>query len=95
MWSARGYRVACLTDGVDKPDIDCDLHVHVAEFKSWGAAQNLLANEILHAAPHGSIIIAGSDDVEPDPHRGPEYGHRQMVAVFGESLYGVMQPTGD
>lgn len=96
LWKSKGYKVIVLTDGDSRPDLkNYNFHLHMKKFVSWGDAQNRMAEYVLSKDQNAAVVIAGSDDVEPDMDKDPQEIAGRMQMVFGSKLDGVMQPTGD
>jgi hypothetical protein len=94
-WKACGYKVGILTDG-DPGEVTfpVDKHWHIDAFISWGHAQNLMIADVMKADSKLGAVIAGSDDVDPDPTQSD--GMIIMSLVMEHSGFNfVMQPTGD
>lgn len=99
-WKKKGYSVIAMTDvktsGEQKPDLpEVDWHIHTKKYQGWADAHNRMAEHLLKARPEMEIMIAGSDDVDPDPNHKPEDIVEDLRIQFGERLYCVMQPIGD
>ena len=72
----------------------CDIWLYVGNYQGWPWATNLLLRHVHWLSPGTPWLIAGGDDMDPEPEAAPEEIARQCEAHFG-GTYGVMQPTGD
>ena len=92
-WRARGFRTAVLLDpGAEAPP-NAHLVLRPDTYRGYFASINQLAAVI--ARQHKTdIVIAGGDDMFPDPRFTAEELARQFFARFPDG-FGVMQPTGD
>lgn len=91
-WRARGYKIALWRDDdVEHPL--CDLLLTGA-YPGYANAVNALAGEVLVFDHQCRWIVAGGDDMEPDPTHTPEEIASQCESHF-RGTFGVMQPTGD
>lgn len=90
-WRDMGYHVAILQDRtlIDAP---CDALVSAAAYPGWAGSINRLFRE---AVPKSCrVIVAGGDDMFPDPNLRAGEIAAQFFERFPDTL-GVMQPTGD
>lgn len=92
-WHMRGYRSCVLIDpGQAKPMADDVLVRDAGPYPGYPTASNAV---IRRAVELGAVIvIAGNDDIDPDP----EYSAQEIAARFERyfpDYFGVMQPTGD
>lgn len=89
-WRARGYRTAVLLDpGV--PDVEADFCMHVDTYPGYWRATNLLCRKL---PGRRDIVVAGGDDMYPDPNADPQTVAREFFARWPDG-FGVMQPIGD
>lgn len=93
-WHRMGYLTAALIDGSTPQPDDCDLCVHVDEYRGWPAATNELLHRALINWPQSQWFIAGGDDIDPDTRLRAEDIALQCEFHFHGTM-GVMQPTGD
>jgi hypothetical protein len=93
-WRARGYHTAAYTDGATPRPDHCDLWIRDDAYPGWPAATNLLLGYVLRAHPEIDWLIAGGDDMDPDPQASPQEVALACTRHFG-GTFGVMQPTGD
>jgi hypothetical protein len=93
-WKAMGYLTAALTDGDTVRPGNCDVWLHVLDYRGWAWATNLLVRHVLELSPETPFVVCGGDDMDPDPNVRAEVIAAQCAEHFGGSL-GVMQPTGD
>lgn len=93
-WRNRGYRVALWRDR-HEPEAEtvCDLLL-TGEYPGYASAVNAIVGEVLTNDPDCRWIVAGGDDMEPDPNHSPEEIAEQCDMRF-RGTFGVMQPTGD
>lgn len=90
-WRDMGYRVALLQDRA-RFGADADAIVEVAEYPGWGASVNRLFREVVPGSC--DVIVAGGDDMLPDPTKRADEIRDEFLEHFGGS-FGVMQPMGD
>ncbi len=94
-WRDMGYHVALLIDGgVRSVQLEADLILWRADWPGYPRACNQLFRAVLGGDRSGPIIVAGGDDMLPDPHRQAEDIAGEMLDHFPDNL-GIMQPTGD
>lgn len=106
-WRDMGYYVAIWRDHGDD-EVDCDLLLRGA-YEGYPRATNSLCFEILATKQNVQWIVAGGDDIWPDPKKRAGVIGEECLAYFeqhhasrGSDLdanlartFGVMQPTGD
>lgn len=92
-WRAMGYGTAALVDGDAMAPGNADLVVRVLKYRGWPWATNRLCQELV-ASTSTEWVIAGGDDMDPDPNIRAEDIAAQCATHFG-GTGGVMQPTGD
>lgn len=86
-----GYKTMAYVDRPDQTNIrHCDQLVFLPEYRGWSATVNLLC----HALPHVDWVVAGGDDMFPDPKKRAAEIAEECSEHFGGTL-GVMQPHGD
>lgn len=93
-WKAMGYLTAALIDGDTEAPANCDVCLKVASYHGWPWATNLLMRHILEIRGDVPFLIAGGDDMDPEPNVSPQIIAAQCLEHFGGTL-GVCQPTGD
>jgi hypothetical protein len=98
-WRERGYRTACLRDegdGALRSELGVDLMVMQPRgaYRGYAASLNALCALVLRYDPQCQIIVAGGDDMRPDPNYMARDIAEQFLAHFKGTL-GVLQPTGD
>jgi hypothetical protein len=91
-WQERGYKVAVFRDD-GAPPVDADLLIK-GVYASYPAAIQDLHLWIAGKVPDVQVIVAGADDLLPDPKYEPGQLEVQFVEHF-RGTFGVMQPTGD
>ncbi|MEM9373079.1 MAG: hypothetical protein AAGA55_05490 [Planctomycetota bacterium] len=90
-WQDQGYRVAVLQDRT-RFDIRCDALLTRERYPGWAGSINALFREVV--PPDCRVVVAGGDDMFPDPdRRAPEIAGSFLDHFAGD--FGVMQPTGD
>lgn len=100
-WQAMGYKCAALTDGpASAPSIaQYDIHFHNQNYLGWPHATNWLGDRVLSLFRDVQWIVAGGDDMDPDPNKRADEIAAECAAHFAElglsPTDGVMQPTGD
>lgn len=92
LWRQKGYRVAAFRDMGMQP-VEADLLVY-GTYGGYAKAVNELVRRVMAADPDAAWLVAGNDDVEPDPDAKPQDVAEQLTAHFG-GTFGVMQPVGD
>jgi len=65
-WHAQGYRIALWRDREEVPGADMTI---VGGYPGYYAATNRLAREVLDKDPSCDWVVAGGDDVYPDPNK--------------------------
>jgi hypothetical protein len=92
-WRDQGYKLAIFRqDGVD-PDVQADM-VLTGEYRGWPSMCNFMARAVLARFPETNCIVAGGDDMLPDPNLKAKEIEEQFLEHFHGTM-GVMQPTGD
>jgi hypothetical protein len=92
-WRDMGYRIAVSREK-DAALVDlAEIHLELP-YRGYQQTTNHLTHAVLQAHPAAQIIVAGGDDVLPDPVRGAAEIAEEFVEHFGGTL-GVMQPIGD
>ncbi|MFN0011208.1 MAG: nucleoside-diphosphate sugar epimerase/dehydratase [Phycisphaerales bacterium] len=90
-WRDMGYRIAVL-QGRERGEIPADITLWSDTYEGWPHAVNHLC---AHVVPRSaSIVVAGGDDMLPDPVRRAH----DIAAEFFERFpdgFGVLQPQGD
>ncbi len=90
-WRDQGYKVAILQDRA-RFSVDCDALIARDRYPGWAGSINTLFHE---AVPETCpVIVAGGDDMLPDPGARAGEIAEQFLDHFG-GTFGVMQPTGD
>lgn len=90
-WRDQGYRIALLQDRA-RFEADCDAVITRDRYPGWGASVNALWREVVpESCP---VIVAGGDDMLPDPSRRAHEIAQEFLDHFAGD-FGVMQPTGD
>lgn len=90
-WRERGYRIALLQDRV-RFEAEADAIIAATKYPGWGAAVNRLFREAVPSSCQ--VVVAGGDDMLPDPHHSAAEIRDQFLDHF-QGSFGVMQPTGD
>lgn len=88
-WKERGYRTAVLLN-CGFGQAKADLVINSASYPGYWRATNALCRMIGDA----DIVVAGGDDISPDPNANPQQVAREFYEHFPDG-FGVMQPTGD
>lgn len=92
-WEAQGCRCAVLLDFGALIPRNAEVFLQPREYPGYFASVNQLAFHLLER--HGAdIVVAGGDDMFPDPKRTAQEIAEQYLARFPDG-FGVMQPTGD
>lgn len=93
-WKAAGYRTAVLLHDMEPPTdrLDIDLVLWEDDYRGYAISTNRLCRTLV--ADGAEVVIAGGDDMFPDPAAKPGDILEEFKAHFG-GLFGVMQPTGD
>jgi hypothetical protein len=94
LWRARGYKIALWRDSVDTAPPICDL-LMTGTYPGYALAVNALIAEVLLRDAQCDFVVTGGDDTEPEVQISPAEIARQCRVHFGDSTFGVMQPTGD
>jgi len=88
-WRDQGYLTAVLIDtGQPRPEADL-----VLEEALWPGYYRSV-NQLVRAIGNADIVVAGGDDLYPDPTRDAEELGLAFFRRFSDG-FGVMQPTGD
>lgn len=93
MWRERGYKIAIQRDPEDPLPSGADLMIH-AKYRGYAIATNVLIRMVLQKDPTCDWVVAGGDDVQPDPTRLADVIANECNLRF-KGTFGVMQPTGD
>jgi len=91
-WRRAGYDVAVWRD-IGAPEIDADMIIR-GTYPGYALATNHLIHDVLRADRYCDWVVAGGDDVMPDPDHDPNDIASECTMHFG-STFGVMQPVGD
>jgi hypothetical protein len=92
-WRERGYKIALQRDPEDLLPSGSDILV-TGRYRGYAVATNLLIRLALQEDPCCQWIVAGGDDVYPDPkYTGSVIGNE--CSMYFKGTFGVMQPTGD
>lgn len=90
-WKDMGYMTMAYVDKPEQTGIKhCDQLVFAPEYLGWSATTNRLCRLLKTA----TWIVAGGDDMLPDPSKRAAEIAEECTAYFGGTL-GVMQPHGD
>lgn len=92
-WRLRGYKLAIFRDPGTAKGVMADLVVE-DQYKGWYAATNRMYREVMAVDPLVQWIVAGGDDMTPDPTYKPDQIAQQCTDHF-QGTFGVMQPIGD
>jgi hypothetical protein len=99
-WLKRGYGASIFRDSL------ADNFIHVVkasgapvillsgEYPGYARAANSCTKEVFRLVPYARWAICTGDDTSCDPNWHPEHIALQLEAYFGDSTFGVMQPTG-
>jgi hypothetical protein len=90
-WRERGYRTAVLLD-YGLPTVGADIELYESPYQGYYRSANRLCR--LAVGRGAEIVVAGGDDMLPDPTRTAA----EIGGEFRERFpngYGVMQPIGD
>lgn len=94
-WRERGYRIALLQDRIrfDPPhEAGVEAVLTRDQYPGWTTSINALFHE---AVPERvPVVVAGGDDMLPDPDHTAREIAEQFLDHFG-GTFGVMQPMGD
>jgi len=93
MWRERGYKLAVFRE-MDRGHVEADLLVNTLPYCGYAVSQNLLIALVLVEDSACDWLVAGGDDIHPDPDHSPE----EIACQCSDWLayrFGVMQPTGD
>jgi len=90
-WREQGYKVAILQDRA-RFEIECDALITRDRYPGWAGSINALFREVVPG--DCPVVVAGGDDMFPDPGRSAQEIAREFMDHFG-GTFGVMQPTGD
>jgi len=93
LWQSRGYRVAVFRNAGASPFPKADMVV-MGKYYGYTRATNDLCRAVFETDTRADVVIAGGDDIDPDPHATPDQVVEQFKEHFG-GTFGVMQPTGD
>ena len=91
-WHDCGYKVMVF-DEQARPN-SADWAISDRPYHGWPRTINLLAQVVLSLDQDCQVLVAGGDDVDPEPRVRADVIADQFLSHFGGSL-GVMQPTGD
>lgn len=92
LWRDAGYGVA-LFRNVGASPVLAHL-VSTGDYPGYATAVNRLVGEVLQRDPECSWVVAGGDDVCPDPNHSPAELTNQLTEHFA-GTFGVCQFTGD
>jgi len=97
LWTDHGCHVVVLSEAdiEDQIRVNIDRFVKVDQYSGWPTSHNIMMRIIRETCPDMRVVIAGSDDIEPDPDLTSDVIHEDMEEHFGSDLFGVMNPTGD
>lgn len=97
-WSAMGFKTAIWRDTGDDPVL-CD-YLRIGDYPGYAKAVNALAKDVLSFDPACDWIVAGGDDVSPDPSKRADDIAAECSTYFGScprlsrvDLPGVIKST--
>jgi hypothetical protein len=108
-WNDQGYKVALYRDFTSSVDDQpkCDM-LFMGHYPGYAVATNTLAKLVFERDKDCDWIVAGGDDILPDPNHSAigiarecsDHFRNRHIEATGETFnvhptFGVMQPTGD
>lgn len=92
-WKSQGYKIALWRERDDEVNRMADFSVALP-YPGYAKAVNALVQNVMGLSPQADWMVAGGDDIFPEPNFTAQELAAQMTEHFPD-LFGVCQFTGD